>query len=280
MTAKRKPVVLAVTSDHHCGSTLGLCPPEKVRLDDSGFYEASKAQKALWHCWEDFWKRVAALRKRANASLIVVYNGDLFDGDHHNTSQIISRNPEPTAYVADRVLGKLSPVWALKPQRVFVVRGTEVHVGQSGSSEEAFARAIGAERDPEGDTWSWWRLPLEVHGVLFDFQHHGRMGTRPWTEQSGVTNLAAHIVFEHARLGWRVPAVAVRSHRHVFGDSGTGMPTRVIATPGWQGKTAFTHRVVPEAIQQYGGVIVTVSPDATYDLTSVLYPEVERACLQ
>ena len=38
----------AVVSDLHCGSTLGLCPPEGVQLDDGGQYLPSAAQKALW----------------------------------------------------------------------------------------------------------------------------------------------------------------------------------------------------------------------------------------
>ncbi len=146
-----RPVIVAVTSDHHTGSTLGLCPPEGVRLDDDGKYTPSKAQLWLWACWADYWTLVRTMRDRHKAELRCVYNGDLSEGDHHGTSQIISRNPEPAAYISERVF---SIPGDLKPERQFVVRGTEAHVGPSGATEEAWARRMKAEKNPETKT-SW-----------------------------------------------------------------------------------------------------------------------------
>jgi hypothetical protein len=264
--ASKRPVIIAVTSDHHTGSTLGLCPPEGVRLDDDGTYHPSKAQKWTWDCWEDYWRTVKA--KREGADLWCVYNGDLADGDHHNTPQIISRNPEPAAYISERVFGVPAD---LKPERQFVIRGTEVHVGPSGATEEAWARRMRAERNPETKTWSWWHLRFEVHGVRFDFQHHGRTGTRPWTRTSVVGALAAEIFYEHAASGNPHPHLAIRSHRHVQADSYDAHPTRVIQTPAWQLKTAFAHKIAPESIADIGGIIVTVTPDGQYEVEKKLY---------
>lgn len=266
--ASKRPVVLAVTSDLHMGSTVGLCPPEGVRLDDDGAYIPSKAQKWTWHCWEEFWGDVAVRRQEVKGDLWAEFNGDLSEGDHHGTSQIISRNPEPAAYIAERVLGVPR---ALKPERIFVVRGTEAHVGPAGATEEAWARMLGAERNPETRTHSWWQLRLEIHGVRFDFQHHGRTGTRPWTKTSVVGALAAEIFYEHAAAGELYPHFAIRSHRHRHADSYDAHPTRVIQTPAWQLKTAHAHKVAPESIADVGGVIITVFPDGRTDVLTKKY---------
>jgi hypothetical protein len=50
-----RPVILAVVSDLHLNSTVALCPPEGVTLDDGGTSEPSRLQRWLWDCWEDDW---------------------------------------------------------------------------------------------------------------------------------------------------------------------------------------------------------------------------------
>ena len=274
MSANR-PVVLAVTSDHHANSTVGLCPDEGVHLDDDGTYMPSKAQLWQWECWQEFWSLVGAMRRKHKAQLYCEFNGDLFEGDHHHTSQIISRNPEPQAYVAGRVFGVPK---SLRPDRVFVVRGTEAHVGPAGASEEAFARIIKAERNPETKTWSWWHLRLEIHGRLFDFKHHGRMGQRPWTRHNVVSLLAADIFYQHAKRGLRHPDVAFRSHYHTHEDSGKAHPVRAIQTPAWQLKTAHAHKVVADNLADIGGIIVTIMPDGQYEVQEKLF-EVEAPAI-
>lgn len=266
----KPPILVAVTSDHHCGSTLGLCPPEGVRLDDGGTYRPSKAQKWVWRCWEEYWGRADALRKQHSADLYCCYNGDLFEGDHHHTSQIISRNPEPQAYIADRVFGVPR---ALSPTATFIIRGTEAHVGPSGASEEAFARSLKAEPDPVSGKWSWWHLRQELHGVLLDFQHHGRMGQRPWTESNVVSLLAAQIFYEHARRKQRYPDLAIRSHHHRHADSGDAHPVRVIQTPAWQLKTAHAHKVAADSLADVGGIFIIIQPDGRWEvLKSLFFP--------
>jgi len=265
----KKPIALAVVGDIHNGSTLAACPPEGVRLDDGGQYLPSRVQSWIWSCWEEYWGWVDAERRAAKAELWTIYAGDAYEGDHHGTSQIISKNPEAQGYVSDRTFGVPS---SLRPARQFVVRGTVAHVGEGGNSEEALAKKIGAERDEEAKTWSWWHLRLEVNGLLVDCQHHGRAGYRPWTEASAASLLAANIWYEHVRRGERPPDVAFRAHVHRFADSGTMQHTRVVVTPAWQAKTAHTHKVAPESIADIGGVLLIVQPDGSYELKAKLFP--------
>ncbi len=265
-----QPVLLAVTSDQHAVSTIGLCPPEGVRYDDGGRYTPSRAQFWLWECWEDYWGLVASERRRAKARLVCVFNGDATDGGaHHGTIQTVSDDPEVQAYIAERVF---SVPRALKPDKAYMVRGTAVHVGgDSAPNETALAKHLRCERDAETDAWAAWHLRLKVNGRLVDFQHHGRSGLRPWTRQNAVSGLAAQIWMEHVTAHEPPPALAFRSHRHEFADSYDAYPTRVVQTPAWQLKTAYAHRVVPESIAHIGGVLCLVEPDGQYTVTPKLY---------
>ena len=244
-------------------------------MDDEGRYTPSRPQLWLWAKWEEFWTTVEGLRRERRARLWTVFNGDLVDSPgHHGTSQTISLNPEAQSYVADRVF---SVPMALKPDRVFVIRGTEAHAGTSGSSEEAIAKVLRTERDPETQNWSRWRLRLDVNGLLCDFQHHGRFGTRPWTRQNALSALAFQIWSEHALRGLRHPDLAFRSHLHQFGDSYNAYPTRVVQTPAYQLKTAHAHKVAAEAISDVGGIITVVEPDGKYEVRPQLYsPDLPR----
>jgi hypothetical protein len=204
--------------------------------------------------------------------LVVVINGDLYDGvftsggGHHGTSQIVTSNPEPIEYIADRVFGVITK---MKPAKIYVVRGTEAHSGPNGTIEEARARLLRAVKD-EHDKSSTWHLRLQAHDVTFDIQHHTNVSGLPWTRAGAVTRLAARVWMEHQLRGLPAPHIAIRSHVHRFADSFGAYPTRAIITPAWQLKTAFGHRVAPDNIADVGGIIVTVY-GSDYDVAPVLY---------
>lgn len=269
-----RPVVLGIVSDVHAGSQLAPCPPT-VRLDEGGNYTASKAQRWLWDNWKDYWKKVEAVRKKQGADLYVVSNGDATEGDHHKTTQILSGNLEAQTYVLHEAFAIPK---SLTPDAIFIVRGTEAHVGPSAQSEEALGRSLKAEREPETHTWSWWHLRMAVHGTRLDFQHHGRVGTRPWTRASGIGALAFQVWAEHTENDLEPPHLAIRSHRHQYADSYDLYKTRAIGTPAWQLKTAHGHKVAAESITPVGGVILTIQSTGRYEVTPVLYqPSLPKA---
>lgn len=264
-----KPIVLAVVSDVHCGSTVAAVPPEGVLLDDGGKYLPSKASLWLWENWCAYWDVVKAHVTEVGGELWNVFNGDLVEGDHHGTTQIVSKNPEPQNYLTHRVFGVAQ---ALQPKHTFIVRGTEAHVGPAGATEEAFARSLKAEANPETRKWSWWHLRLTPHGCLMDFQHHPTArGSLPWTGPQMAQRMAFRIWTEHKLRDLPAPKLAIRSHLHVTRDSGDAYPTRAIITPAWQLKTAHAHKVASDSIADVGGLIVTVMPDSTYTVRTILY---------
>lgn len=269
--------VLAVVSDLHVGSTVGLCQSEPVELDDGGTYTPSRLQQWLHANWQDFWKRVEKAKRRADG-FGVLCNGDLVDGDHHGTPQIVTRDLNVQLYVLKKLF---EPVLALSPTTCVVVRGTEAHVGKGAAMEESFARWVRARGvtvpgDRATGMVSHWHFRGTIGGHVVDAAHHGRMGARPWTRAGVAGNLAAQIVMEAATRGDPIPEVAFRSHYHTHIDTHHMFPTRLLQTPGWQFHTAYAHRVVPEVLSDIGGLLVSFEPNKPPEVEAALYKPVKE----
>ena len=268
-----KHIVVCV-GDTHCGSTVGLCPPEGLELDDEGLYLPSKAQNWLWNNWEEAWGKVKSVkRKNRKAKLHLILNGDLIDGDHHRTTQIATGL---TGVHMRCAMESLRVPLALKPNTIHVLRGTPSHVGRAGGSEEGIARALKAASwpvvgDPDTGMKSSYSRVIQVGNTRFDIKHHGRMGRRAHTKGPYMRWFAQDIFFHHMMDGDDPPDVAIRSHFHQFADSGRihKIKTRAVALPAWQLATEYVHRVA-ESLADIGLVWFEVDDD-DYDMKTVLY---------
>lgn len=257
----------ACVSDTHCGSTLGLCPPEGVALDDGGRYMPSRAQVALWEAWVDYWSRVGEAREKRQP-LICVVNGDAVEGLHHRSAQSVSQNLAATQHAI--AVGTFRPMLALKPSAVIFIRGTEAHVGSSAEHEERLAEDLGAEETESGQ-FSHWHFQADAGGVLLDFAHHGAVGRMPHTRTNPLGALAMRITNASAKTRSRIPEIAVRSHMHQWGDTGDNYPVRVIQLAGWQLSTAFVHKVAAGSLPEIGGLIIRCA-NGEADVQKVKYP--------
>lgn len=268
---KARPIVLAHVSDLHAGGSTALCP-DVIALDDGAEFHASKVQRWLFQCWQEYWARVDAKRRALNADLYAVFNGDLVEGAHHRTTQILSENPNAQAAVVNACM---SVPLALKPDRVIVVRGTEAHVGQSASAEERIADGLRRDKrpvvgDPDTKTASWWHFRAELHGVRLDIAHHGRTGQREHTRGSAAVLHAHDIFLSHTKDGDPHPHLCLRGHHHRFNDSYDAAPTRVVTSGAWQFATSHVHKVAADSMAGIGGLIVTVQ-DGAYEVEKVAF---------
>lgn len=271
---KLRPVILAHVSDIHAGGTTALCP-EEIRLDDGGSYRASKLQQWLFQSWREYWARVEARRQAIGAELYAVFNGDLVEGAHHKTTQILSENPNAQAAVVNACMAV--PL-ALEPDRILIIRGTEAHVGQSASAEERIADGLRRDKrpiisDPESGSAAWWHFRAEIQGVRLDITHHGRAGFREHT-RANAANLYAHdILLSHVKDGDPYPHLCIRGHHHRFNDShdgGDNCPTRVLTGGAWQFATGHVHKVAADSMPGIGGWIVTIQ-DGEYEVEKVKF---------
>lgn len=263
--------VVAVFSDLHAGSTLGLMAPEGIDTDDGNHVGPNKVQAWLWGKWLLYRDAVREARKKASLTLLI--DGDMLDGDHHQTHQLVSPNPSDQYNILRAVL---EPMLALSPERIIVVRGTEAHVGPSGTEEEAAAKALHREGFPVvkcGNTYSWWHFLGEFGPVLIDAAHHANYGGREWTQPNAANLHAADIFTYHARRKERWPDLVFRGHSHRSGDSHDAHPVRYVALPCWQAKTGYGHKKFAAKLPDFGGVIVTIDNGPAEVRRHLYYPE-------
>lgn len=256
-------------------------------MDDGGTYLPSLAQRWLWDCWTAGWAHVANIIERErriaddDVDFGFVSNGDAVDGNHHGTTQILS--PAEGAHIKTAVESFRVPL-GMNPKWAWVVRGTPAHVGKSAGLEEGLAVALDREGAPivrcdtgETKTWSWWTLPMEIHDRLVVFDHHGRMGQRAHTRASYIRLYAFDVWAERAMRGERAPDLAVRSHHHIYEDSGPTHPTRkvtrVVQMPAFQLATEFVRRIAAESLADVGLVAIVIRPNGEFEVhPHITYP--------
>lgn len=272
-----RPVVLALFSDVHAGSTVAVCPPEGVEYDDGGRYIPSKPQVWLWEQWGEFWGEVDKVRSAVRGTLGLLCNGDAADGPgHHKTHQSISpNNAEAQGYVIDRVF---SVPKALAPDWSVFIKGTASHVGQGADTESMLAKRFNAIKEPTTDAWSWYEYENEIYGRRIHATHHGRTGGRAWTKASALGILASEIMLNRVEEGLPRLDLAVRSHKHEPGDTGDQHFTRLLALPSWQFMTGFGYQVVPEKAvnNRFGGYIVIIYPTGAIEVRKHIYRPAPR----
>jgi len=145
---------------------------------------------------------------------------------------------------------------------LFIVRGTEAHVGASAQEEERLAQRLGAIQDEEGrySRWDLWKY-LGGEAKIGHFLHHiGTTGSQSY-ETTAVHKELIEAFVESARTRERPPDYVVRSHRHRYAK--TEIPTSdgdaiSCVTPGWQLKTPFSWKIAGarQTLPQIGGIVI------------------------
>lgn len=255
---------LVVISDLHAGCRLGLCPPE-VALDDGGKYTASRYQSVMWEWWNEFWRAWVPDVSRGEDFAVVV-NGDALDGRHHNSVTQVSQNLSDQARIAKAIL---EPIRDMAKGRLYITRGTEAHVGESGENEENLARELGAIPNEDGQHArheAWFRLREKY---LVHCAHHiGTSGSMQYESTALMRELTEAYV-ESGRWHDEPPDVVVRSHRHrnaeIRVQTFKGFAT-VCTTAGWQLKTPFSYRIAGArlTLPQIGGTIIRAGDEDCY----------------
>ena len=243
-------VVVAIVSDLHVGSTVGLCPPNGIELEDGGRYMPNTVQGWTWDRWCEFWQDARDFA--AGAEVIGIVNGEFVDGNHHGTTQIATPSP---AMMAAAAIDVMQPACKLASQW-YVTKGTAAHVSPGGASDAAIAARLGAVCDPETNQHAAYHWRVQVGPVLFDLAHHIGGNIRPWTRG---TNIRAEVIEALIHTHHR-PMVIVRSHVHTYVDTGSTFGDVLgVVTPAWQLKTEYAHRVTRNPQRTVGGLLFEVT---------------------
>ena len=247
--------IVAIVSDLHPNSTVGLCPP-LVNLDDGGTYKASRAQRWLWECWQDYAAKVKDTA--GGAETTTIFNGDLVEGDSKKRSnQIITRNRSTILNIATETIAPLVDI----STRALFIRGTSAHVGKSAELEEELASdcTIAVHNDT---TASWWNFYGVISGVCFDIAHHGRLSNKPWNRPNALITHTFEKMLAYQKRGERVPDVFIQSHNHKYGDTGGNLDSLGVACLAWQLQTEYSIRIATAEISDIGGLIFVIENGA------------------
>lgn len=216
----------------------------------------SDAQQMIWAAWREFWEEWVPLAGHGEPFAILV-NGDALDGVHHGSKTQVSQNHADQAAIA---LQCLEPLMEKCRGRLYMVRGTEAHVGPSAEMEEMLAERLGAVPDAHGQHSRfeiWFRLG---RGLVHAMHHIGTTGSMHY-ESTAVMKELSESYTEAGRWRDDPPDVVVRSHRHRHLE--VRVPTKLgygisFVTPGWQLKTPFTYKIPGGRLTtpQIGGSII------------------------
>jgi hypothetical protein len=232
MTMKQ-PTDWFVISDTHFGSTVGLMPPSYESIGGQRIQPANELQLWLWKGWE-------TLTGMMGKDYGLILNGDLVEGNHHRTTEVVS--PDPADH-HDMAVQALDPL-AKRAACVYVVTGTECHTGDS---EHGIAKALPNTVKQTAKRPAFDHLRLKIHDFNLSATHHIGTTSRVYLESGQYSIQLGNERLEAVRMGAPVPDIIIRGHRHRGGFFSDGVSI-IAVTGGWQGLTRYAHKVVPASI--------------------------------
>lgn len=226
--------LLAVVSDLHCGSTVGLMHPESEQESGNSIGFGRNVHQAwLWQCWQQMEERVQEICDGWPYALLV--NGDATEGIHHRTTEVVATTIAEHVAIATKCLKFLSG----NAKRTLVVKGTECHTH---NMETVLAQKLGAVDGVAKDKWLF-----RIHGCLIDATHHVGVTSRAYLEASQYSIAMGNARLNYIRAGHEVPRLFLRAHRHCGGTFSDGDSMMGI-TAAWQFLTRHGRKVVPDSI--------------------------------
>lgn len=244
---------IVVIGDTHCGGSTALLPPG-VSSDEGRTYGLSPFQKWLWESWQDFWKWIWGVLD--GASFAFVHLGDILEGRHHETTQIVTGNLSSQQRIALEALS--GPV--AKAKKAFFVRGTRAHSGESAESEEELVGQLLGKSGGPHTTWDKW---LWLGNDLIHFAHHIPHTSSHAYKSSPLMRLMAASFAAAGEHGFHAPSILVRGHCHDYTEVKRAH-CRVVTCPCWQGKTGHIWRIATVEPAVIGGLLIRHGRDGVH----------------
>lgn len=256
---------LVVISDTHTGSSTALFPIEGYQGEgiEANLYLPNQRQKEIYPVFERLYQEVSTAR--IGKELVVVMLGDAVDGFHHGSMQetLFTAKDQCAAHkqLMSRFLREVgfNHMWG---DRLYYVRGTESHVGQT---EQDIARELGAEISPTG-LYVYEYLELPINGKLHYFVHHMVGRGKGDKEGNALRNALRDFTSDREKDGlapfdflW-----GGHTHGHTWATweqrikGGNFRQVNGIICPSFQAKTTYAHGKVPMAVNSVGGTHVSI----------------------
>jgi hypothetical protein len=280
-----KRTILAVCSDTHGGHRYGLLSPETLvdDIDEKGnkignhHPELNRIQKYLWGMYESQIKAIGEYAK--GDDIVVVLNGDLTAGIKH-----------PQMLVSDRIADQFAigfanvmPWYGIKPRAVCLIKGTEAHNFNQGSSELVIAKLLQATF-PDISTKVSDHSLISTAGIDVDVSHHGPFtGSRMWLKGNVARYYLQSAMLDEIAAGKTPPRLYLRAHYHeeieetvIVKANGNRYKSTIVITPSFafiddharqsaRSPSRITHGMVMTEVVD-GDILRTVPLTKTIDI--------------
>lgn len=232
-----------ILSDLHVGSSVSVMP-ESFVLEDGQLVKPSEYQQKIKRYWHKFWE----IAKKDAEEFVIIINGECIDGNHHDTTQILSPSPTIQVKNAIKLLEEVLP----ENRKMFFTKGTNAHSGKGSAMDVLVANHFKSPCE--------YVLNIYVEGIAINVAHHtARKIENEVLEQHNAGSFPDYVFRGH----YHVP----RYTKRIYTRGNEIKSTVGVVTPAWQGLTEFGHRVTRNFNSIVGGIILDVQ-----DGVSNLYP--------
>jgi hypothetical protein len=250
--------------------------PPNFKTVDGRTIGQNRLQRYVWECYTDFVRKVKDYGKHADVFTLLM--GDLVEGVHHNTVEIISHEPEEHERAAVAVLEEIVGASNV----VEAIGGTPTHVGQQSKSERAVLkelRGMGykvAQHAPPPVVWPV--ASFDVAGVKIRAAHHGRVSMNERTSANWLNSKLREHVRTSADNGEPHPDWLLFGHTHLKAEAmyvpkfGDKRMIRGLVAGCWQLPTGYGHKGFPFVPTDIGANVIEVYDDGTSQHKEHYYP--------
>ncbi|MCK4625058.1 MAG: hypothetical protein KAV00_07095 [Phycisphaerae bacterium] len=250
--AKSKRVV--IISDMHAGHRAGLTPPAwqlKPGEDEEIQHRRIKWVDLQRECWGWFYKGI----KRLKPIDVLIVNGDAIDGTGYRSGGVELITTDRNVQI-DMALKVIRTVGAKK---VFMIRGTDYHVGSAENQEDLIAALVPCKIGNH----EW----IDINGVILDCKHHIGGSSIPHGRATALLrddlwNSLWHEADEQPRAD-----ILIRSHVHfhiAVSRIVAGRPKLALITPALQAQgTRYGARRMSGHVD-FGFISLDITPQGEY----------------
>lgn len=257
MSIKRIDTVIATYNDVHSGSHMAPLPPKQWEFRGKNV-TPNKLQRMLYEQYMEYARAVGRARK--GKRLVVVMLGDLIDGVHHETKELITQYLDEQAEINIELTSRALDAMGFNEKKGDILKfvaGTPAHAGEE---EEAIAKDFGVKKRNGRRVQPV--LNININGVDCLFFHHGPSKGRGANKGNALRNRLKSLYYDYLDAGKKPPHLIVTAdkHEHYYEavTRGSFMMHGVIS-PAWQVKTDFVYKVAPESLSNVGGVILEIT---------------------